>query len=296
MLSHSRRSHVTTESIEGYNELLDTARADLEDRLERIDEKLDAMLMQSTVGSKSDESELKQIEEERLSTEKCLQVCAQLSAHISQIQLAAARSVGPGDSNYPNSVPAKITNDGLEECKESLARMAAKLAGHEKLLFGRLADKMNSVGTSAADLTDFARLRDEWESTRQSMDILSAAGKHLEKNTSIIENHATGDAVQIMVSTNGKTLHGTNRGLGWRSRQVGGYLSDQTVRQISRDMSSIPTRYTHKDEPSTSCEEGNALGTVSEKRRRAEFTKRYGDGIQLEAKSPSDRSTHSSGR
>jgi hypothetical protein len=53
------------------------------------------------------------------------------------------------------------------------------------------------------------------------MDICSRAdnqlkGKHY--------NYATGDALQFMVSTNGKTIHGKNRGLGWRTRQVGGYI------------------------------------------------------------------------
>ena len=50
-----------------------------------------------------------------------------------------------------------------------------------------------------------------------------------ERNISVIENYATGDAVQIMVSTNGKIIRGQNRGMGRRTRQVGGYLSDATI-------------------------------------------------------------------
>jgi hypothetical protein len=54
-----------------------------------------------------------------------------------------------------------------------------------------------------------------------------------------IENYATGDAMQVMVSTNGKTLYGKNRGLGSRTRQIGGHLSDASLQQLSRDMSFI---------------------------------------------------------
>jgi hypothetical protein len=49
---------------------------------------------------------------------------------------------------------------------------------------------------------------------------------HLKENTSIIDNYAMGDGVQFMVSSDVNIIHGTNRGLGWRTRQIGGHLSD----------------------------------------------------------------------
>lgn len=45
-----------------------------------------------------------------------------------------------------------------------------------------------------------------------------------------------------MVSTSGQVIHGKNCGLGWRTRQVGGHLSDDSVQQLSRDMTSINLR------------------------------------------------------
>jgi hypothetical protein len=63
------------------------------------------------------------------------------------------------------------------------------------------------------------------EAARQCMDIYSKANTHLRESIRVIENYATGDAVQFMVSTDGKTIHGQNRGLGWRTRQVGGHMS-----------------------------------------------------------------------
>jgi hypothetical protein len=53
---------------------------------------------------------------------------------------------------------------------------------------------------------------------------------------STIENQAEGDAIQFMVSTNGKTICGKNCGSGWRTRQVGGYMSDVSLQQLSQNI------------------------------------------------------------
>lgn len=271
-LSRSRKSLVTAEAIEGYTELLITARADLEGRLEMIDDKLDLILSQKANRSESEASEVAQIKEERQSTENCLQICSQLSEHITQIQLANTRTHpdSDGESNHESSsISERITNEGLQECKDTLSCMAAKLASHEKQLFNHLVEKMKATNCSPAVAADVARLRDEWESARQSMDLLSSANSQLEKSVSVIENHATGDALQFMVSTKGKILHGTNRGFGWRTRQVGGYLDDETVRQLSRDMNNV------------SFQNVNEVGQSPKGARDAEFTERYGDGFKL---------------
>ncbi len=273
-----RRSLLTAEAVDGYTELLNTARADLEGRLEMIDDKLDLMLGQDAARSGLVASEVVQIKEERQSTEYCLQVCAQLSEHITQIQISNSRR-SPGSSNEGDTVSSsmseRITNDGLQECKESLARMASKLASHEKQLFNHLVDKMNDASGSPTAAADMARLRDEWESAQQSMDLLRSASSQLEKSVSVIENHATGDAIQFMVSTKGQVLHGSNRGLGWRTRQVGGYLDDETVKQISKDMNNVSFRTANNAEQFPPGEEG--LGMA----RNVEFKERYGEGFKL---------------
>ena len=157
-----------------------------------------------SVGSEADE--VAQIKEERQSTEQSLRICAQLSEHITQAQLASANRSNDGSDIRSDSVSEKITSDGLQECKESLSRMTGKLASHEKQLFDRLVEKMNASSSSptAATAADIARLRDEWESTRESMNLLSSANAQLERSISVIENHATGDAIQFMVSTKAK--------------------------------------------------------------------------------------------
>ena len=85
---YRHKSSMTAESVEYCRDLISTATQDLEAQLENIDAKLEAILEQQVAESDADAAELQLIKEERLSTEKSLQICAQLSEHINQIQLA----------------------------------------------------------------------------------------------------------------------------------------------------------------------------------------------------------------
>ena len=172
---------------------------------------------------------------------KCLQICAQLSDHISRIQLSANRSGSGSDQADLDNTSENITYEGLQECKNSLARTVQKLEGYEKQLFGRLMDRSKTANISEEERADIARLWDEMAATRQGMDICSRAHDHLRDNVSTIDNYATGDAIQFMVSTSQKTIHGKNRGLGWRTRQVGGHIGEESLQQIARSLASVTT-------------------------------------------------------
>jgi predicted Rdx family selenoprotein len=116
------------------------------------------------------------------------------------------------------------------------------------------------------------------------MDILSTAGSYVGQTTSVIENKALGDAFQIMVSANGKVLHGSNRADGWRARQVGGYMDGETLRQLSRDMlrSLAPINNDVQHQERTQ----DVPTAESESQRQTEFMERYGKGFKVASKSP----------
>lgn len=232
--------------------------------------------------SDSDALELRKIKEERLSTEKCLQICAQLSEHISQIQRSFQHSDGsPGSS--PDTVPERVTNDSLQECKDNLQLTISKLERRMQDVMDRMVAKSKTAMTSEEEYTDLVRLRDEWDTAHKCMDICSKANNNLKENISTIDNYATGDALQFMVSTSGQLLHGKNQGFGWRTRQVGGHLSDTTVQQLSRDMTSINLR---KIENYGQSARGSATVVPDETENEAihEFKERYGQGFKLAPK------------
>lgn len=274
----SRASSATTEALESYKNLVQVANDDLRAHLEDVNEKLEMLLATAaTRGTDPGGPDTEALREERLSTQQCLTICDQLSRQIDDIQLATRRRGGSDTNRGPDSMPEILINEGLQACKETLDSTVEKLEEHEKDVYQRLMKKLNSAISSEGDRADIAGLRDEWESARQSLSICSEANHRLKQSISVIKNYATGDATQFMVSTNGKTLHGENRGLGWRTRQVGGYLSDETVRQVSRDM--ITPVIMDGEQARSRNRTDTDAGSGAE--NETEFGSRYGRGFTL---------------
>lgn len=279
----SRQSSSTIENLESHKLLIEIAKDDLEAHLEDINEKLEHILGQTATELCSDMSELS-LKEERLSTEKCLQICASLSGHIDQLQRNSIRGSNASSSPGSDTSPESITNESLKECKESLVLTVAKLESHMRNLMDRMLASSEANVKSNEDFTDLTRLREEWETTRQCIDICSRADTHLKGSVTTIDNYGIGDAMQFMVSTNGKVIHGKNRGLGWRTRQVGGHLSDDSVMQLSRDMAQINFRSTGNKEKS----QENPIFTGTGNQATSEYSERYGRGFMLTSKASPD--------
>jgi hypothetical protein len=260
---------------------LKTTTDDLEDHLQSIDEKLETIFSRTVSESPSDAAELRLIKEERMSAQKCLQICAQLSDHIDQIQLRP---------ELPPTLPERLATEGLQECKKSLNLTTAKLERFMKDRIDRLVAKSKAATTSEEDFADLLRLQEEWETACQSREICSKAEMHLKENITTIENYGMGDAVQFMVSTDGNIIHGKNRGLGWRTRQVGGHLSDLTVQHLSRDMASIRYDYNANEGPPSRHASVSVPDDGVEGMPGSEFKERYGPGFKLTPKTAADTS------
>jgi len=290
-----RRSSITTEGLGTYRELIETVTDDLETHLKSIDEKLETIIGDTETGPGPDATELRRIKEERTSTQKCLQICAQLSDHINQIQLTPERKGSSPGRSDPASVSERLTTDGLKECKDSLALTAAKLEKHMRDLIDLFVAKSKAAKISNEELADLARLRDEWETARQCMDICSKADIHLKENISTIENYATGDAVQFMVSTDGNIINGKNQGLGWRTRQFGGHLSDASLQKISHDFSILSLQNTGVDSSSSRGKAPSVPDDGMEHKPASVYQKRYGQGHTLPSSTAADSSMPSTG-
>jgi hypothetical protein len=181
----------------------------------------------------------------------------------------------------------------MKACKNSLAATAAKLEKHMRDVMDRLLAKSTTSISSDEDVQDLRRLRDEWETARQCLDICSRADSHLKENVSVIENHGTGDSLQFMVSANGKVLQGKNRGLGWRNRQVGGYMSNESIQQLSRDLVAINTGHLRGDLSISEDDPTPNANDLMEGEMTAEFKERYGRGFTLKPTHTSDTQTSS---
>jgi hypothetical protein len=236
------------------------------------------------VTGSSDAAELKLIKEEKLSAQKCLEICAQLSEHIDKIQLSYSRDGSSEESTDPDDLPEKLTSKGLQDCKTSLSITAAKLEMFMKDRIDRMVAKSRSAMTSEEEIEDLVRLREEWETTLKSRDICAIADMHLQQSVSTIDNYATGDAIQFLVSTDGNVFHGKNRGYGVRTRQVGGHLSDASVQRLSRDMAYTGIANT-EDADSLSREKISSTPDAGmEDNPDPEYKERYGRGFKLSPK------------
>lgn len=158
-------------------------------------------------------------------------ICAQFSKLLDELQPSSARDVPQGS----DSIPEKITSDGIEECRVSMEQTAARLESHMQDILDRMMSSSSTLMTQE-DTKHLGRLREEWTTARKCRDICFQANQHLKENTSVIDNHATGDkAVQLLVSNSQKTIHGKNRGYGDQINQLGGHLSDSSIQKVSGD-------------------------------------------------------------
>lgn len=107
-----RQSTVAIEQYAEYEGLIRDTKEDLAFRLENIDNKTEQLATQNVTQSESDTAELSSLKEERLGAEKCLQICAQLSSHIDQIQLISDRA---SPSQGANASLEAVINEGTQE-------------------------------------------------------------------------------------------------------------------------------------------------------------------------------------
>ena len=280
---------MNADALENYKDLLKTATADFEAHLESIDEKLERIFDQSTTNSESNAAERRLIKEEQSGTRRCLEICKSLAEHIGQIQLRPGSSDGPSALEDSDTFPTMITNVGLQECRNSLDLTGKKLERHLQDLIDRLVTKSNAAITSSEDAADLVRLSDEWKTTPQCLEICSRADHHLKENVSVIDIYATGDAVQFMVSTNDKIVHGKNRGLGWRTRQVGGHLDNISLQQLSRHIMTINIRDPGNTAPTPPGDHASAPVNAEEHNPNSSFRERYGQGFKLPSPSDEDK-------
>ncbi|OBT65661.1 hypothetical protein VE03_05525 [Pseudogymnoascus sp. 23342-1-I1] len=229
-----RKSSLTAEELDGYQRLPIAATDDLEAHLQSMEEKLQAIIVHTVAETDEDATELRRIKEEHLSTEKGLEICAQLSDHIDQIQVTS-------------KLKGALMDPMNQECKHNLTVASSKLETHIRDTIHRMVAKSKMAMTSKEEIADLAKIWEELETTFKRKEIFSKAGSRLNENISVIENYSNGDARQIMVSTDGKTRHGKNSGLGWRSFQVGGSMSETALQDVVRSMSSLCDRRPNND-------------------------------------------------
>ena len=247
--------------------------SDLEDHLETIDHELETVSIQGTGISNEDLTERQQIQEERDSTQKCLDICAEVSAHIDQLQPNAIVNIS---APYQATVatlsgltsPQKVVYDTLKACREYLTNSTGQL---ERQLQG-INTRLQSFSQQPLDPSDERaaerdRLQEERESIKQSLGICAEASTQAhQKQSNVWEDMSMGDdAREFLVSTVGDLISARRITLASKSVLVSGQMSDQSLQQLSQDLNRIGVE--------TVAQRQTGLGT--------QFEGRYGAGVKL---------------
>lgn len=84
--ANMRTAAITVNVLKEYKQLISNTTSDLEDHLEKINDKLETISSQGVGISNEDAAERQQLQEERDSTQKCLDICAHVLTQIDQVQ------------------------------------------------------------------------------------------------------------------------------------------------------------------------------------------------------------------
>ncbi|KAK0368123.1 hypothetical protein CLIM01_14516 [Colletotrichum limetticola] len=220
-----RSATVTMQLLGEYKDMVHSTTQDLEDHLEDINERLSRLASNDMHSSQAVTTNIDRIQNERDSTEVCLQICANVQAHIDAMRLQPIPGSPPfqGTSCQNLGHAIVITLSTLDHCKQVISDVS-ELHRHQDENKRRLAR-----GTSEISLpteTDIQSLRKELDSTKECLAICNAASQRAVKGVHVLEDMSTGhDGQQLFVSTLGDLFNVKGASTGDRGIQFVGSVT-----------------------------------------------------------------------
>jgi hypothetical protein len=215
-------------------------------------------------------------QKERESIQKCLEICAEVSAHIDKVQLSSFSDIFTPTSARHDQVattstaasPRLVTTGALQSCKDTLSTTSLELRRQLEEAQRRLEGLYRPTSTNPAEQR---KMQDEIDSIKESLAICANASEMAAQDrVSTYDGVSLGDdGYQLLVSTVGDLINARNVSAGKRSTQWLGQMSDLSLQQLSRDRDRIASKA--PDEQAT-----------GEKAEIAPFVDRYGQGRPLE--------------
>ncbi|KAF2257434.1 hypothetical protein BU26DRAFT_446892 [Trematosphaeria pertusa] len=292
-----RTTTVTVDILNEYKEMITKTTTNLEEHLEDIDYKLREISAHGSAKFDENAAEQKEMEEERDSTKKCLEICAEVSAHIDKVQPGAFGSISTTSDAYQPPLATLLgtpsardtTAKTLDTCKESLFNTTARLQARLLDIEDRLQQHLSSKAPRQHEqIAERERLQEERDSKKQMLAICAQAFEHAEKTrTSYYEDiRLTDDAHKVAVSTVGDLISAKRITAGARSTLWMGQMSDASLQQLSRDrVRTTPTREPPTSESPTGEPTTGELSTKEAVQSHGQFEGRYGTGRRLSRES-----------
>jgi hypothetical protein len=268
--SHRRSTAITASVLKEYKELISNTTADLEDHLQIIDERLKSISVQGTGISDEDAVELQQLQEERNSTQQCLEICTKVLKQIDQAQPNAFINLS---STYHPTITTlsglqsaqQLTSVAFTACKERLTETTTRLENQLRDINHRLERfSLQTTKIKSEQAAEEERMQEEKAAVKQSLDICAEASKQAnQERTNVYEDISlVDDSQQVIISTVGDLIAARRVTGGSRSLMVFGQMSDESFQHLTRRI-------------------GTEALVESQSSVGPEFSARYGTGIKL---------------
>lgn len=251
-----RKSKITFNVLNEYKELIANTTADLEEHLKQIDDKLGGP-SQGVQLSDEDLLQRQQIQEERESAQKCLEICEGVLTHISQVYPTVADDAPTPPGGYLEALTAlsgvpsarATTADAFQVCKEQLNDTAARLEKHLRHINSQL-ETSSSRALFKEQASELEGIEEEMDSVKQCISICMQASRRAnQEGTNVFEDVLTADdGHQVLVSTFGALISAKRVTAGSRSRQWLGQMSDESLQTLTRAMKESGTEQRGSEE------------------------------------------------
>ncbi|RFU29622.1 hypothetical protein B7463_g6721, partial [Scytalidium lignicola] len=281
-----RKSVITASVLKEYKGVIENTTADLEDHLQEIDKKLQSLSLQGETISGGDAAERQQVQEERDSTQQCLDICAQVATYINQVHPDATKNISSPLASYQKPIitlggllyARQTTVDTFNACKERLSTATNQLENHLQNVNNRLKEfSSQPLKQSDEQVAELDRMKEELESVKQCLAICSEATVqvHNQRINDFEDVSMTDDGQQVIISTFGDLVSAKRVSAGARSFQWLGQMSDESLQQLSRDRSLTITESVTKQPIRTD----------------SQFQHRYGAGVTIRSLNLNDKGT-----
>lgn len=275
---------ITPGVLEEYKDLIADTQNDLQSHLDRLDEQEQGLTTEQpgSASPGSEVSELHAMLEEKESTRLGLQICAQLSARI--IELESTSTEVPQFSDRPSA--HKYLKSGLNTTKGSIETLVNRLQSHETDVERQL-ESMSSLPPSSSGQTtaQLDTLQEAKASIRQCINVVTEASEHLaEERRNIFEDITmAGNSYEYSVSTIGDLVTARKLDLKDRSRHVAGQISSQDFQKSIEALTRLDMEHIRAKHPPVKDQSQPSQGSGPEPSVdvMGPFHDRYGPGLTL---------------
>ena len=203
---------------------------DLQNHLQGIDEKLSILVSLDTEGTRDDPAVREQIQEEKDSILKCLEICDNVSDHIDRLQRSHIVSPTSASSNVTVRPAVSTWLAAAHELAGCKRQLEIHIEGLRKKI-----KEQSAQPDSEMERDEQQDLAQEIDGLRKSIDICNNAYREADRNrTNVFEDVFMGeDGRQVIASTVGDLIHARKIKIGARSLQMLGQMSDMTIQQAT---------------------------------------------------------------